>query len=83
MSSANRYYAEDLMGPGPEGRARVPLEVSLTAAQSFERPPREYVERLYPDIRRWIELPRGGHFIALEETELLAEVICAFFRPLR
>lgn len=83
INSANRYYAEDLRGPGPEDCARVPLGVSLTATQRFERPPREYVERLFPDIRRWIELPRGGHFVALEEPELLAEAICAFFRPLR
>ncbi len=83
INSANRYYAEDLRGPGPEDCARVPLGVSLTATQRFERPPREYVERLFPDIRRWIELPRGGHFVALEEPELLAETICAYFRPLR
>jgi len=28
-------------------------------------------------------MPRGGHFAALEEPELLAEDIRAFFRPLR
>jgi pimeloyl-ACP methyl ester carboxylesterase len=41
INSANRYYAEDLRGAGPEDRARVPLGVSLTATQRFERPPRE------------------------------------------
>jgi pimeloyl-ACP methyl ester carboxylesterase len=28
-------------------------------------------------------MPRGGHFAALEEPELLAQDIRAFFRPLR
>jgi pimeloyl-ACP methyl ester carboxylesterase len=28
-------------------------------------------------------MPRGGHFAALEEPELLAEEIREFFRPLR
>jgi hypothetical protein len=28
-------------------------------------------------------MPRGGHFAALEEPQLLAEDICAFFRELR
>lgn len=28
-------------------------------------------------------MPRGRHFAALEELELLAEDIRAFFRPLR
>jgi pimeloyl-ACP methyl ester carboxylesterase len=34
-------------------------------------------------VRRWSALPRGGHFAALEEPELLAREIRAFFRPLR
>jgi pimeloyl-ACP methyl ester carboxylesterase len=34
-------------------------------------------------VVRWRELPRGGHFPAIEEPELLAEEIRAFFRPLR
>jgi hypothetical protein len=28
-------------------------------------------------------MPRGGHFAALEEPELQAEELRAFFRPLR
>jgi pimeloyl-ACP methyl ester carboxylesterase len=28
-------------------------------------------------------MPRGGHFAAMEEPELLARDIRAFFRPLR
>jgi pimeloyl-ACP methyl ester carboxylesterase len=46
------------------------------------KPPRELVERYY-QVVRWRELPRGGHFPAIEEPELLAEEIRAFFRPLR
>jgi pimeloyl-ACP methyl ester carboxylesterase len=45
-------------------------------------PPRPWVERGY-NVQRWTELPRGGHFAAAEEPELLAEDIRAFFRPLR
>jgi pimeloyl-ACP methyl ester carboxylesterase len=40
--------------------------------------PREWVERLY-DVRRWTAMPRGGHFAAAEEPELLARDIAAFF----
>ena len=32
---------------------------------------------------RWTEMPRGGHFAALEEPELLAEDIRAWFRSFR
>ncbi|HEY2806423.1 MAG TPA: epoxide hydrolase [Gemmatimonadales bacterium] len=45
-------------------------------------PPRAWVERFY-NLVRWTEMPRGGHFAAMEEPELLVEDIRAFFRPLR
>ena len=35
------------------------------------------------NIVRWTEMPRGGHFAAMEEPELLVEDVRAFFRPLR
>jgi pimeloyl-ACP methyl ester carboxylesterase len=45
-------------------------------------PSRELVERGY-DVQRWTEMPRGGHFAAMEEPQLLAEDIRSFFRGLR
>jgi pimeloyl-ACP methyl ester carboxylesterase len=45
-------------------------------------PPRELAER-HLRIERWTQMPRGGHFAALEEPELLAEDLRAFFRPFR
>jgi microsomal epoxide hydrolase len=57
-----------------------------TGFASFPRdilpPPREWADRFF-NIERWTEMPRGGHFAAMEEPELLAEDIRAFFRPLR
>ena len=47
------------------------------------RPPRSLAQMMYADIRRWTKMPRGGHFAALEQPELLAEEIREFFRPLR
>jgi hypothetical protein len=44
--------------------------------------PREFAERCY-DIRRWTDMPRGGHFAALEEPELLVADIRGFFGDLR
>jgi pimeloyl-ACP methyl ester carboxylesterase len=37
----------------------------------------------YADLRRFTEMPKGGHFAAMEEPEQLAEDIRSFFRPLR
>ena len=36
-----------------------------------------------PIFRRWSIMPRGGHFAALEQPELLADEVRAFFRELR
>jgi len=47
------------------------------------RPPRSVAARLYSDIRRWTVQPKGGHFAALEQPEVLASEIREFFRPLR
>jgi pimeloyl-ACP methyl ester carboxylesterase len=41
--------------------------------------PREWAERLY-NVQRWTAMPRGGHFAAVEEPELVARDIAAFFR---
>jgi len=44
-------------------------------------PPCELAER-HLRIERWTQMPRGGHFAALEEPELV-EDLRAFFRPFR
>ena len=45
-------------------------------------PPRSWVERGY-NIQRWTAMPKGGHFAAAEQPDLLAAEIRSFFRPLR
>ncbi len=44
--------------------------------------PKEFGEHFF-NIQRWTEMPRGGHFAALEEPELLAEDLRAFFQKYR
>ena len=58
----------------PTGAAIFPVELI--------RPPRRWAEAHY-NVTRWTRMPRGGHFAALEEPELLVEDIRAFFRGLR
>lgn len=45
-------------------------------------PPRRWIERGY-NIQHWTNMPRGGHFAAMEEPELLAEDIRVFCRRFR
>ena len=40
--------------------------------------PREWAERIHP-VARFTDMPRGGHFAAVEAPELLATEIAAFF----
>ncbi len=79
-TSAQLYY-ENSHGLPPLGRIEVPTGVAVFAGDVLP-PPREWAERNLA-IRRWTRLPRGGHFAPMEEPELLADEIRAFFRPLR
>jgi pimeloyl-ACP methyl ester carboxylesterase len=83
-SSARSYY-ERARDPGAFERGErinTPTGVALTL-EPVQRAPREWVERVYSDIRRWTEFNHGGHFLALEDPEMLAGDIREFFRPLR
>jgi pimeloyl-ACP methyl ester carboxylesterase len=50
--------------------------------KDISNPPHEWAARFF-NAQRWTEMPRGGHFAALEEPQRLAEDIKAFFRPFR
>ncbi|UCH74084.1 MAG: epoxide hydrolase [Rhodospirillales bacterium] len=67
-----------------EGRHRVevPTACALFPAEMLSWPPRSYVERLY-NVQRWTEMPRGGHFAALEAPDLFIDDLRAFARQLR
>ncbi len=54
----------------------------LGLPREIMRPPRSLAEPLF-NIQRWTEMPRGGHFAALEEPEALAADLRAFFRDRR
>jgi len=81
IHSSVRLYFENRLRPMhfrpdhfvgvPCGVARFPLEEPF--------PPRSWIERGYR-VDRFTAMSRGGHFAALEEPELLAEDIRAFFR---
>jgi pimeloyl-ACP methyl ester carboxylesterase len=64
-------------------RIDVPSAVALFPADPPAAMPREWAERSYSDLRRFTRMPRGGHFPAMEEPELLVEDLRTFFRPLR
>lgn len=80
-SSARIYYESRHAPSAPPRRVDVP-----TACADFPKEiiwsPRKWLEARY-NIVRWTEMPKGGHFAALEQPELLVTDIRAFFAGLR
>lgn len=78
-SSMRLYAAEarDRWRLGRDERITVPA-AAADFPEEIVRPPREWAERILGDLRRWTKMPRGGHFAAHEEPELLANDVIAF-----
>ena len=84
IHSSARLYYESRQSPlslshanyvkPPVAFAAFPKEIPL--------PPRQLAERGL-NIARWTEMPKGGHFAAMEQPELLANDLREFFRALR
>ena len=61
---------------------KVPTAVALFPKEYLEWAPRSYVERIY-NIQQWTEMPKGGHFAALEQPDLLIKDIKDFNKKLK
>lgn len=84
IDASLRLYKENRANPlvfAAGETVRPPFGMALFPKE-LPTPPRSWVERVF-DVRQWNTMPRGGHFAALEQPELLAEEIRSFFRPLR
>lgn len=81
IGSSARIYYENMHSLPSMGRIEVPTGIALFPADIL-LPPKEWAERNL-NITRFTTMPSGGHFTAMEEPELLAEEIRAFFRPYR
>ena len=83
-SAARIYYEAERATPAMGPRSPV-LHAYIdvpTAGALFPKdvflPPRSWAERRF-NIVQWTVMPRGGHFAALEEPELLVEDVRRFF----
>ena len=61
---------------------KAPTAVALFPKEYLEWAPKSYVERIY-NIKRWTEMPKGGHFAALEQPDLLVKDIREFAKDLK
>ena len=80
ITSSTRLYYEsmrsDRFGP-PESYVEAPTACAVFPHE-LTRLPRAWAEESF-NIRQWTEMPRGGHFAAMEEPELLVNDIRTFF----
>lgn len=60
----------------------LPVAVSVFPEEVYQAP-RSWAERACPNLIHYNRVPRGGHFAAWEQPQLLAEEVRAGFRPLR
>jgi len=79
------YYGRREEGGRALPKEHLPLKVSTGVAlfpkEYLEWAPRSYVERIY-NIKQWTEMPKGGHFAALEQPDLLVNDIREFSKKI-
>lgn len=80
-SSFRQYYDYPRNKPVPP--VTVPGAITLSHEPAFADFPRSLAERTLTDLRHWSTPKRGGHFMAHEEPEQVAQELRTFFRPLR
>ena len=71
-----RFFPKDFK------KMEIPTAAAIFPAEMSEWPPKSYVDRMF-NITQWTEMPRGGHFAALEEPELLVNDLVKFSRSVR
>jgi|SRR5579875_205900 pimeloyl-ACP methyl ester carboxylesterase len=83
IGSSMRLYYEELNHPfrlRSGERVEAPTAVAVFPKE-IATPPRSWAAQAY-NLKRWTVMPRGGHFAAMEEPQLLADDIRAFYRDL-
>jgi pimeloyl-ACP methyl ester carboxylesterase len=76
------FFAEQPTGMEPGTRVTVPTGIAAFPDPVYGPPPRSLVERGY-NVTHWTDMPRGGHFAAMEEPELFVADLRAFARSVR
>ena len=71
-----RFFPKDFT------KINVPTGIAVFPAEMSTWPPRSYVDRIF-NVKRWTDMPAGGHFAALEKPDLLVNDIKEFAQNFR
>jgi pimeloyl-ACP methyl ester carboxylesterase len=87
--SASRLYTratgrgwENKLGFFTPKGVKIPVAASAFPDELFQAP-KSWTEQAYPKLIHYNKLPKGGHFAAWEQPQLLSEEVRAGFRSLR
>jgi pimeloyl-ACP methyl ester carboxylesterase len=80
--SSSRLYRENTVNYFSPKGVNIPVAVSVFPDELY-RVPRNWAEKAYPKLIHFNTLPKGGHFAAWEQPNLLTEELRAGFRSLR
>jgi pimeloyl-ACP methyl ester carboxylesterase len=80
--SAARLYAENATSFFGVKGVKLPVAVSVFPDEMYQAP-KSWVEQAYPNLVHYNRLPKGGHFAAWEQPELLVNDVRAGFRSVR
>ena len=84
IASSVRLYREARLAD-ERGEAPAYVDVPTGVARFPKEPlryPRAWVERRY-NVTHWVDMPRGGHFAAMEQPDLFAADVRTFFQGVR
>jgi pimeloyl-ACP methyl ester carboxylesterase len=76
--SSVRIYYENRVDAGLTGRVEVPFACARFPREMFAIVPTKWLEAQY-NLQQLTDMPRGGHFAALEEPQLLVDDVRKFF----
>jgi microsomal epoxide hydrolase len=83
FATSVRYYrafAEEDFALPPGRKVETPTAVANFPGEAlYAAPPRSYSQKAY-NISRWTDMPRGGHFAAMEEPLMFVEEVRAWGR---
>jgi pimeloyl-ACP methyl ester carboxylesterase len=80
--SSVRLYFENRVDAGLPGRVEVPFACARFPREMFAIVPTKWIEAQY-NLQQLTDMPRGGHFAAMEEPQLLTDDVRKFFRGRR
>jgi microsomal epoxide hydrolase len=74
-------YREEFTTPSlaPDQEVAVPTALAVPPKDPGAVPPKELPERYFTNLRHYTVLPKGGHFVAMEYPEVMADDVRAFF----